>query len=112
MLVEESAAKLSRVDRRSLQVLDMEASERRQRFTVKSGVDASLDERRRIHNGLPDLLLSMAQEEIGDLPSYIKECSMVYVPQIGYMLSIKPWADDLKVRNIHIVLLHTYNVST
>ena len=42
------------------QVLDVEASEQRGRFTVRAGVDSELDEKRRVHNGLPSLLLQVS----------------------------------------------------
>lgn len=77
-------------------VFDVELSEERNRFVVKSGIDESLDERRRLHNGLPDLLYRVAQEEVEDLPDNMDQCTMVYVPQIGYLLAVQPWRDDLE----------------
>ena len=40
-------------------VFDPEASTERGRFTVRPGVDKDLDEKRRVHNGLPNLLLEV-----------------------------------------------------
>ncbi|XP_059098845.1 mutS protein homolog 5-like [Tigriopus californicus] len=76
-------------------ILDMEMSEERQKFTVNSGIDEDLDDMRRLHNGLPDLLLQIAQKEIIDLPDFMTECTMIYAPQIGYLLAVQPWQDDL-----------------
>ncbi len=42
-------------------VFDEEASEDSSRFVVKSGVDEVLDHKKRIHNGLPDLLFQLAK---------------------------------------------------
>ena len=80
-----------------MQVIDWDSSDSRGRFTVLPGVDPELDDRRRVHSGLPDLLLRVAREEVSDLPDYMSECAMVYVPQIGYMLSVQPWRDGLTV---------------
>ncbi len=77
------------------------------------GVDDKLDEKKRLHNGLPgqfssfvdrflhkifnvklfvlDLMHQVVQEEVEDLPECMTECSMVYVPHVGYMLAVKPW---------------------
>ena len=41
-----------------------------------------------VHNGLPNLLLQLAEEEVEFLPDCMESCTMVYVPQIGYMLAI------------------------
>jgi hypothetical protein len=56
-----------------------------------SGVDDDLDKKRRLQNGLPDLLYQVVQREIEDLPSFMIECAMIYVPHIGYLLAIQPW---------------------
>jgi DNA mismatch repair protein MSH5 len=53
------------------QVFDSELSEEKQRFTVNAGIDSMLDERKRFHNGLPDFLYGIAQEEITKLPDYM-----------------------------------------
>lgn len=76
-------------------ILDMEMAEERQKFTVNSGIDEELDDMRRLHNGLPDLLLQIAQKEILDLPDFMTECTMIYAPQIGYLLAVQPWQEDL-----------------
>ena len=64
-------------------VFDVEDSESKCRFTVKPGVDEALDEKKRVHNGLPDLLLKLAQEEIDELPPCMSNCQMLYIPQVG-----------------------------
>ena len=45
--------------------------------------------------GIPDLISSVAQQELKDLPSYIKECAIVYIPEIGYLLSLPPWKQPI-----------------
>ena len=44
---------------------DVEGSEEQGKFVVKAGVDEELDQKRRLHNGLPDLLLKVMEEEEG-----------------------------------------------
>ena len=72
-------------------VFDIEASEENSRFVVKHGVDDDLDQKKKVHNGLPNLLFDLAQEEVDELPDCMKSCTMIYVPQLGYMLAVDPW---------------------
>ena len=74
---------------------DEESSEDKGRFVIKSGVDLRLDEQRRLHNGLPDLLHRVMQEEIERLPDAISVCTMIYVPRLGYLLRPEPWRQGL-----------------
>lgn len=57
---ERLAALLSLLDR----LFDVEASEQCGRFTVPAGLDPELDEKRLLHNGLPDLLAREDEAEI------------------------------------------------
>lgn len=86
-----NSPELSTIARYLEMVFDVEMSEERCRFVVKPCVDNSLDEKKRVHNGLPDLLFQLAQEEVEDLPECMDSCTMVYVPQIGYMIAVEPW---------------------
>ena len=72
-------------------VFDIELSLDSARFVVKHGVDENLDEKKRIHNGLPDLLFHLAQEEVQNLPDCMTSCVMIYLPQLGYMLAVDAW---------------------
>jgi hypothetical protein len=45
--------------------------------------------------GIPDLISSVAQQELKDLPPYIKECAIVYIPEIGYLLSLPLWKQPM-----------------
>lgn len=38
---------------------------------------------------------STAKCEIEKLPAFIEECTMVYLPNLGYLLGIKAWAKNL-----------------
>ena len=62
-------------------VFDIEESEENSRFVVKHGVDSSLDHKKKVHNGLPNLLFQLAQEEVmkhrakAFLKLYLQFCS-------------------------------------
>jgi len=73
----------------------VEATIQRKRFAVRHGVDPRLDENRRLQAGLHDLMKQVADEDVEDLPAHMSECSMVYVPKLGYMLKVVPWDDSL-----------------
>jgi hypothetical protein len=45
--------------------------------------------------GIPELISSVAQQELKHLPHYIKECALVYIPEIGYLLSLPPWKEPM-----------------
>jgi hypothetical protein len=47
------------------------------------------------HGGIPELISSVAQQELKHLPPYIKECALVYIPEIGYLLSLLPWKEPM-----------------
>nr|XP_040577153.1 mutS protein homolog 5-like isoform X1 [Lepeophtheirus salmonis]XP_040577160.1 mutS protein homolog 5-like isoform X1 [Lepeophtheirus salmonis] len=81
-------------------MFDIHESERTYRFVVKSGIDDTLDDKRRKHNGLPDLLTSIAEMEIVDLGDVIEECSIIYLPRIGYMIAVKPVEEDISEEEI------------
>ncbi|KAM7286876.1 mutS protein homolog 5 [Ixodes scapularis] len=67
---------------------DFEGSQAAGRFVVNRGIDSVLDERKRIYNGLPDLLTRIAYQELDRLDDRIPECQVVYLPQIGYLLTL------------------------
>ena len=41
-----------------------------------------------IYANLPSIMTSVAQKEIGELPASIQEGSVLYLPQLGYLLAI------------------------
>ena len=51
-------------------VFDVEASEENSRFVVKHGIDAALDHKKKVHNGLPNLLFQLAQVTIEKTPMF------------------------------------------
>ncbi|KAK3089281.1 hypothetical protein FSP39_002315 [Pinctada imbricata] len=76
-------------------IVDLDESITQSRFVVKSNVDSTLDEKKRIYNGLPELMTTVANEELNELSEDIRECNVIYLPQIGYLLAI-PLTETLK----------------
>lgn len=44
---------------------------------------------------LHSLMSETAKVELSRLPEFIEECSMLYMPHLGYLLGVKAWADNL-----------------
>jgi hypothetical protein len=65
------------------------------------------------YNGMKDLLSSVAHQELADLPPMIMSCTVNYVPEMGYMLAVPLWADDLgeddvQLHNVQLLVITIY----
>lgn len=116
-------------------IMDMEESEKIKRFVVSPGIDSSLDGstnyicllfycvflfilnflyiEKQEYNGMQDLLTSVAQLELDDLPSMIGQCTVNYVPEMGYMLAVPLWDDnlnesDVQLPNLQLLVIFLY----
>ena len=69
------------------QVVDFEESKNQGRCVVKQAVDATLDEKKQIYASLPELLTRVAREELETLGDEIDRCNIVYLPQLGFLLT-------------------------
>ncbi|XP_054425089.1 mutS protein homolog 5 isoform X1 [Pteronotus mesoamericanus] len=69
-------------------VVDFEGSFAANRFTVLPNVDPEIDEKKRRLVGLPSFLTEVAWKELESLDSRIPSCSVIYIPLIGFLLSI------------------------
>ncbi|KFV69572.1 MutS protein 5, partial [Dryobates pubescens] len=69
-------------------VVDFEGSVSENRFTVRPHVDPTIDEKKRKMMGLSDFLTGVARKELEALDSTIPSCSVIYIPLIGFLLSI------------------------
>ncbi|XP_011405401.2 PREDICTED: mutS protein homolog 5 [Amphimedon queenslandica] len=67
-------------------VVDFEESVAQNRFVVKYGVNSDLDEKKHTFDGLTDLMTKVAATELAGLDPEVKECQVIYVPQIGFLL--------------------------
>ncbi|KAJ7341932.1 hypothetical protein JRQ81_007981 [Phrynocephalus forsythii] len=69
-------------------VVDFEGSISENHFTVRPNVDPTIDEKKRKLMGLSDFLTEVARKELEDLDNRIPSCSVIYIPLIGFLLSI------------------------
>ncbi|XP_058410727.1 mutS protein homolog 5 isoform X2 [Diceros bicornis minor] len=69
-------------------VVDFEGSLAENRFTVLPNIDPEIDEKKRRLMGLPGFLTEVARKELENLDSRIPSCSVIYIPLIGFLLSI------------------------
>ncbi|XP_044162334.1 mutS protein homolog 5 isoform X2 [Bufo gargarizans] len=70
-------------------VVDFEESLREKRFCIKPQIDPTVDDKKRRLQGLPDFLTEVARKELETLDVQIPSCCIVYIPLIGFLLSIK-----------------------
>uniref|UniRef100_A0A3P8UH54 MutS homolog 5 n=1 Tax=Cynoglossus semilaevis TaxID=244447 RepID=A0A3P8UH54_CYNSE len=68
-------------------VVDFETSLAENRFTIKPNVDPAIDEKRRMM-GLSDFLTEIARKELEYLDARVPSCCVIYIPLIGFLLSI------------------------
>lgn len=47
------------------------------------------------HKNLPNIMESVAEKELSNLPNEIESCSLIYLPEIGYLLGIPVWKENL-----------------
>ncbi|KAK2153805.1 hypothetical protein LSH36_285g02033 [Paralvinella palmiformis] len=76
-------------------IVDFDESAVQNRFVVKPNVDLELDEKKRMYGGLPDFMTAVAREELAQLGDDISHCNVLYLPQLGYLLSV-PVTDAMK----------------
>ncbi|KAK7156797.1 hypothetical protein R3I94_006744 [Phoxinus phoxinus] len=69
-------------------VVDFEGSLAENRFTVRPDVDPVIDEKKRRMRGLPNFLTDVARTELENLDSRFSTCRIIYIPLIGFLLSV------------------------
>ncbi|XP_072317396.1 mutS protein homolog 5 [Eucyclogobius newberryi] len=69
-------------------IVNFEASVAENRFTVKPNVDPQIDEKKRQMMGLSDFLTDVARRELEHLDPRIPSCCVIYIPLIGFLLSV------------------------
>ncbi|XP_030248866.1 mutS protein homolog 5 isoform X2 [Sparus aurata] len=72
----------------SLYKVDFEASVAENRFTIKPNVDPAIDEKKRRMMGLSNFLTDVARRELEHLDARIPSCCVIYIPLIGFLLSV------------------------
>lgn len=69
-------------------IIDFDESKAKNRFVVNHGIDKDLDEKKKVFNGLPELMTKVAEQELAALDSRVLECNVIYLPQLGYLLKL------------------------
>ncbi|XP_068106499.1 mutS protein homolog 5 isoform X2 [Hyperolius riggenbachi] len=70
-------------------VVDFEESVTLKCFCIKPFVDPVVDDKKRRLQGLSDFLTEIARKELETLDNKIPSCSVIYMPLLGYLLSIE-----------------------
>ncbi|XP_051648512.1 mutS protein homolog 5 [Manacus candei] len=83
-------------------VVDFEGSLSENRFTVRPNVDATIDEKKRKLMGLSDFLTEVARKELETLDDHIPSCCVIYIPLIGFLLSIPRLPDMVEKSDFEI----------
>ncbi|XP_010608174.1 mutS protein homolog 5 isoform X2 [Fukomys damarensis] len=91
-------------------VVDFEGSLAENRFTVLPNIDPQIDEKKRRLMGLPSFLTEVARKELENLDARIPSCSVIYIPLIGFLLSIPrlPFmveASDFEIEGLDFMFL-------
>ncbi|XP_055491051.1 mutS protein homolog 5 [Leucoraja erinacea] len=91
-------------------VVDFEGSNTENRFTVRPNVDPAIDEKKRKLMGLSDFLTEVARNELTLLDSRIPSCCVIYIPLIGFLLTIPRLPsmvdkDDFEIEGLDFMFL-------
>ncbi|KAM6186767.1 mutS protein homolog 5 [Rhynchocyon petersi] len=83
-------------------VVDFEGSLAENRFTVLPNIDPEIDEKKRRLMGLPSFLTAVARKELETLDTRVPSCSVIYIPLIGFLLSIPRLPSMVDTRDFEI----------
>ncbi|KAK3927533.1 MutS protein-like protein 5 [Frankliniella fusca] len=83
-------------------IIDFQTSEQMKRFVVLPGVDNDLDKMKHTYANLSEMMMELSPLELQDLPDYIEECSVLFLPEIGFLVSIPMWKDYLTKEEMQI----------
>ncbi|XP_035879723.1 mutS protein homolog 5 isoform X2 [Phyllostomus discolor] len=91
-------------------VVDFEGSFAANHFTVLPSIDPEIDEKKQKLVGLPSFLTEVAWKELESLDSRIPSCSVIYIPLIGFLLSIPRLpsmveASDFEIEGLEFMFL-------
>jgi DNA mismatch repair protein MSH5 len=59
---------------------------------------------------LPEVMSMVAAEEMTTLPEFVQQCSVVYIPEVGYLLALSLWEENLGFEDLQLEGLE-YKVS-
>ena len=88
-IIQEFTEGLRRIANLINRIIDFDESEVVNRCCVKLGVDPTLDEYKMTFNNVPNYMTTVARQELDRLdPNIVESCSVIYLPQIGYLLQV------------------------
>ncbi|KAK9890839.1 hypothetical protein WA026_012185 [Henosepilachna vigintioctopunctata] len=61
------------------------------RVTIRFGIDADLDAKKMQRQDISKNVTAAARVAVEELPEYLSECVVVYLPEVGHLVSIKEW---------------------
>ncbi|ODN03477.1 MutS protein 5, partial [Orchesella cincta] len=85
-----------------IRFVDFEESEVMGRIVAREGIDPVLDRKKKQFSCLPEIMSIVASEEITELPPFVNQCCVVYIPEVGYLLAISFWKEDLQQENLEL----------
>ncbi|KAI9727494.1 MAG: MutS protein msh5 [Chrysothrix sp. TS-e1954] len=80
---------LHEIGRMVTKVIDFETSDDQHRTVVRAGIDETLDEHKRLYEGMSDLLLRVAEKLAEEVPAGLpNNLNVIYFPQIGFLITM------------------------
>nr|XP_020462824.1 mutS protein homolog 5 isoform X2 [Monopterus albus] len=91
-------------------VVDFETSLAENWFSIKANVDPAIDEKKRRMMGLSNFLADVARRELEHLDARIPSCCVIYIPLIGFLLSVPRLPsmvlkEDFKIEGLDFMFL-------
>ncbi|KAJ8952800.1 hypothetical protein NQ318_008117 [Aromia moschata] len=71
--------------------IDLNCDRKQGRPVIRFGLDEHLDAKRLRQQGMAKDLTAAARFSADNLPDFLNECAMVYLPEIGHLIAIKEW---------------------
>ena len=88
--------------------LDIEMMETEKKIAFRSGADGRLDELNRLLQAWPEHLDRVVAEHRGELPDFVADGNVVYLPQIGFLIQL-PKSEcengDVEMREAQVELM-------
>ncbi|XP_075215002.1 mutS protein homolog 5-like [Lycorma delicatula] len=76
-------------------IVDFDDSFAENRFCVRSGICENLDKLKEEYNRLPSMLSQLMEREVEDVPLCAETYYMIYLPEVGYMLAVSEWKEQM-----------------
>nr|CAH7759268.1 unnamed protein product [Callosobruchus chinensis] len=74
--------------------LDFDAAPKYGRPVIKCGLDEMLDAKKLRRQDIAKSVTAAARFAANDLPDFLDECCVVYLPEMGHLISVKEWEPD------------------